>query len=300
MNTNDEKNLNDQLMNEANFQASVKLIRSLDEKVSRLRNSYKANQTQIKEAEVKSATAAEFEMLQKRDTDITRQIARLRARLEYDEQFQAAVKNGVCPILSQKCLNLKQGETLETILKSQFVNLKTEIATYERRQRDNSIALRISREAEKFLATLDTLRTREREIKEEGVRLKEERESLYEKIELLKSSNFSDNQTDKPETQIIIVKEEVICNVGSKCLRLAEFLFSSKTCKEVFYPNVGDWREDYIIALRKGRIFDALFISLKIYVDFTYTMILCSRFGKLLEFIMKIGDIIEFFSKFSK
>jgi exonuclease SbcC len=162
----------------ANAQAKEKLIRSLDEKINRLRDSYKANQTQIKEAEVRSATAAEFESLQKRDRDITRQIARLRARLEHDEQFQSAVRNGVCPILSQQCLNLKPGETLETYLKSQFTELRAEISAYEKGQRENAVRLQSSREAEKFAATLGTLRSREREIKDEGMRLREERDSL--------------------------------------------------------------------------------------------------------------------------
>jgi exonuclease SbcC len=175
---NFEKQLNALQIGLANALAKENLIKSLDEKINRLRESYKINQTNIKEAEAKSATAADFEALQKRDTDITRQIARLRARLEHDEQFQSAVKNGVCPILSQKCLNLKPGESLETFLSSQFVELRAEINAYEKGQRENAAALKTSREAEKFSATLDTLRNREREIAEEGKRLKDEMQTL--------------------------------------------------------------------------------------------------------------------------
>ncbi len=183
-----EKQLNALQISLANAQAKEKLIKSLDEKINRLRDSYKANQTQIKEAETRRATAAEFETLQKRDMDITRQIAKLRARLEHDEQFQSAVKNGVCPILSQKCLNLKEGETLETFLKSQFAELRAEISAYEKGQRENATRLQVSREAEKSLATLGALRNREREIKEEGMRLKEERDSLQNGAESLTKS----------------------------------------------------------------------------------------------------------------
>jgi len=175
----------------ANAQAKENLIKSLDEKMNRLRDSYKANQTQIREAEAKSQTAAEFEILQKRDTDITRKIAKLRAQLEHDEQFQAAVKNGICPILSQQCLNLKPGETLETFLRSQFAELKAEIAAYEKGQRENAVALRTSREAEKSLAQLSTLQMREREIAEEGKRLKDEKETLQNG-----SQDLSKSQTD--------------------------------------------------------------------------------------------------------
>ena len=36
----------------------------------------------------------------------------LQAALERDERFQKEIQNGLCPILSEKCLNLKEGETL--------------------------------------------------------------------------------------------------------------------------------------------------------------------------------------------
>ena len=191
-----EKQLNALQIGLANAQAKEKLIKSLNEKISRLRESYKTNQTQIKEAEARSQTASEFEALQKRDTDITRQIAKLRARLEHDEQFQQAVKNGVCPILSQKCLNLEPGETLETFLRSQFSELRAEIAAYERGQRENAIALKTARDAEKFSATLSTLRNREQEIREEGTRLNEELKTLQNG-----ASNLSKSQTDLQEIE---------------------------------------------------------------------------------------------------
>jgi hypothetical protein len=147
---------------------------------------------------------------------------------------------------------------------------------------------------------LEFLRNSKMNITYSGKRLREEQENLFWKIEELKISNLVYNQNNELKTQVITTKEGIRCNVGSKFLRLAEFLFSSKTCKEVFYPLVGDWREEYINALRKGRIIDAIFILVKNYFSFAYTMIVCSRFGKLIEFIMKVADVIELFNKFSK
>ncbi len=154
------------------------LIKSLDEKIVRLRDSYKRNQQEIKDAELKTATAKNFEQLQTRDRQITEEISGFRAKLRHDEDFQATVKNGLCPILSQKCLNLKPGETLEGFLGSQFVELRTSIGTLEIEQRELADQLRFAREAEKVLASLNTLRNRENEIKEEGIRLKSEKETL--------------------------------------------------------------------------------------------------------------------------
>jgi exonuclease SbcC len=212
-----EKQLNALQIGLANALAKEKLIKSLDEKINRLRESYKANQTNIREAETKSATAVDFESLQKRDTDITRQIAKLRARLEHDEQFQSAVKNGICPILSQQCLNLKPGETLENFLSSQFVELRAEISAYEKGQRENAVALKISREAEKFSATLENLRSREREIKEEGTRLKQEKEMLQNGSQDLSKSQIDLSQIeaklkllDNPKARIQFFEKEAV------------------------------------------------------------------------------------------
>ena len=171
----ERENLKDEL---TKAKAKQDLIKSLEDKVNRLRESYKANQRQIKDAETQSVAAANFENLQKRDSELTREITRFRAKLEHDEQFQSEVKNGLCPILSQKCLNLKPNETLEGFLKSQFVELKMQIGTLETEQKTLAGALKTSREAEKFSATLSTLRNRETEIKEEGIRLNQELENL--------------------------------------------------------------------------------------------------------------------------
>ena len=147
---------------------------------------------------------------------------------------------------------------------------------------------------------LEFLRNSEMDIINSGKRLREEQENLFRRIEELKTSSLLYIQNNEFKTQVVTTKEGIQCNVGSKFLRLAEFLFSSKTCREVFYPIVGDWREEYINALRKGRIIDAIFILVKNYLSFAYTMIVCSRFGKLIEFIMKLADVIEFFNKFSR
>ncbi|MDQ3713456.1 MAG: hypothetical protein M3388_14710 [Acidobacteriota bacterium] len=144
------------------------------------------------------------------------------------------------------------------------------------------------------------MRNREAEIDCQVTFFKEKKENLYGEIGKLKISDFLHNQNNKSETKAITSKEEIKCNVGSKWLRIAEFLYSVKTYSEVFLPIVGDWREEYINALRKGRVFHAVWISIRNYFDFAYSMVICSRFGKSIEFVMKLADVIELFNKFSK
>lgn len=177
-----EKRRDDSIEQIAQIRSKEAEIKRLDGKMNDLRSKYIKNKEQIKEAEAKSQTAKDYELLQRRDSEITRDITRFRARIEHDEQFQAEVRNGLCPILSQKCLNLRPGETLEGFLSNRFGELKTQIGTLEIEQKSLVERLRISREAEKYAATLETLRVRETEIADEGKSYKTEKELLLKEI----------------------------------------------------------------------------------------------------------------------
>ncbi|MEP6900590.1 MAG: SMC family ATPase [Actinomycetota bacterium] len=211
-----EKMRDDFIEQIANTKSKVEEIRRLDEKMNDLRGKFIKNKEQIKETETKSATAKDYEALQKRDSEITRDITHFRAKLEHDEQFQAEVKNGLCPILSQKCLNLKQGETLEGFLKDQFAEIKTNIGTLETEQKSLAEALKIAREAEKFSATLETLKGRETEIGDEGKSYKAEKENLLKDIgDLAKiQSDSADTEAklkalENPKAKIKMLEAEV-------------------------------------------------------------------------------------------
>jgi exonuclease SbcC len=191
-----EKMRDDFIEQLAQVRAKEAEIRRLDEKMNDLRGKYIKNKEQVREAETRAETAKNYENLQKRDSELTRDITRFRAKLEHDEQFQTEVKNGLCPILSQKCLNLKPGETLESFLKSQFVEVRTQIETLENEQKTLADALRISREAEKFSTALETLKSRETEIAEEGKGYKVEKENLLKDI-----GDFAKIQSDLTESE---------------------------------------------------------------------------------------------------
>ncbi len=153
-------------------------IKRLDEKITDLRAKFARNKAQIDAAEAELKKAAELEKLTARESEIVRELTALRARLEHDEQFQAEVRNGLCPILSQKCLNLKPGETLESFLANKFTGVRTTISGLETEQRELTAALTVARQAERAAASLSTLRERQEEIKAEGLAQKAERETL--------------------------------------------------------------------------------------------------------------------------
>ncbi|HMS42986.1 MAG TPA: AAA family ATPase, partial [Pyrinomonadaceae bacterium] len=170
---------------------------------------------QIKETEAKTKDAANFENLNKRDTELTQKLAELRAKLSSDEKFQSEIKNGLCPILSQKCLNLKPGQTLESFVGSRFSELKTEIATFESEQKNLSAQLKISRDAEKYLTSLETLKNREKEIGDEGKSYKDEKETLEKRLEDLPKlkNDLAEIDTkirglDNPKSKLIAFESE--------------------------------------------------------------------------------------------
>ena len=176
----------DQLRNQlASTRAAANQTANLAQRLVRLRETFAANQAQMREAESKGSAANDVNELQKRDSEIVLQMAQLRASLERDEKFQSEIKNGLCPILSQKCLNLKEGETLEGFVSSQFSELRSKIAAFENEKKTVAANLSVSRDAEKFVATLPTLRSRVAEIEDEGKRLRAEHESLQKEAENL-------------------------------------------------------------------------------------------------------------------
>ena len=168
-----------------------------------------------KRSKRKRAAREIYETLNKRDSELTHELAKLRAKLEADERFQSEIKNGLCPILSQKCLNLKPGETLEKYVSSQFSEVKTQIVTYETEKNSLITALKTSREAEKSAAQLGTLQNREREIGDEGKSLKEEKTTLENnlanlpqiKIDLKEVETKLKN-LDNPKAKIRLLENE--------------------------------------------------------------------------------------------
>lgn len=171
-------------------------IESKEREIAERRKIYQENRKKIEEAEAKSALAASLQTLVLRDTEITNKLAKLRASLERDEQFQREIRNGLCPILSQKCLNLKPGETLETFVKSQFSDSKTQIVTLETEHKKVSAELTSAREGEKFVTALESYKQREKDIAEEGKRFKAEIESLQKLAENLPTLEKEYNEVE--------------------------------------------------------------------------------------------------------
>ena len=190
-------------------------VQRIDERLERLRESYRENSKQLSHAIEMTRRVDGLADLEKRDAEIVRELASLRAALERDERFQREIKDGLCPILSQRCLNLKEGETLEDFVTSQFSELRSKIVVLETDHAQVAVELKTSREAEKFLGQLEMLQSREKEIKDEGTRLREERAGLQKESDELRTTETELSKTeaslkalDNPKAKINVLEAE--------------------------------------------------------------------------------------------
>ncbi|MEQ1763629.1 MAG: SMC family ATPase [Pyrinomonadaceae bacterium] len=200
----------------ARAEAADREVKSIDEQLEALRESYRVNQAQLKSAQDSDAKAAEVDQYQARDGEIVREIARLQASIERDEAFQREVRNGVCPILSERCLNLKDGQTLEGFLNDQFVGLRSKVESLQQEHVGIATALGVSREAVKVAARAPAYEARLAEIKVEGEKLNERKAAaLKDKSPLadaesqLRKAEAELSALDNPKARITVLKTDL-------------------------------------------------------------------------------------------
>lgn len=74
-----------------------------------------------------------------------------------------------------------------------------------------------------------------------------------------------------------------------KLFKISEFLYSTKTQREIFEPVIADWQEEYFEALSKEEVWKARWINVRYTYAFLGAMWQKSPFGDLIEFISKIA-----------
>ena len=205
----------------ANARAAENQVNGYEKNLKRLRDELSEINNKIKEAEQKSFGGADFDSLQKRDTEITGELAKLHAVLERDEQFERDVleslkKHHFCPILSQKCLNLETGKAQEAVMGVRNGNGKARISVLETEQKTISTKLTQAREAEKSAAVLPAFMEQRSKITEDGKRLREEQEKLRRQTENLSKINNELAETeselralDNPKAKLLAFETEI-------------------------------------------------------------------------------------------
>ena len=165
--------------------ASQKRHTQLSRELEELRGLFKPLVTLIKETDnlaPQDRQAAAATALAQRETALSEQLARLKAEIERDEKFHREVKNGLCPILSQRCLNIPANETLEDYFRGQSTANRAQLEACAREHAQVVTEARAARVAEKDTAVLSAKRDaalqQRAELEQEGKRKKAEFDSL--------------------------------------------------------------------------------------------------------------------------
>lgn len=153
-------------------------MQRVEERLAALRETYRSAADDLANAREKAVAAADLVTLQTRDAEIVRELAAATTALERDELFQKEISNGLCPIISAKCLNLNEGETLENFVSNQFTEQRTRIELLRSEHITITDALKLAREAALVGARASVLEKRLKEIGDEGTRLRSEKEKL--------------------------------------------------------------------------------------------------------------------------
>jgi exonuclease SbcC len=73
-------------------------------------------------------TVAAIPQLEQDDRRLTEEIARIRASIELDRRTLAEAKDGLCPLLSERCLNMKDGQGLDQFFTAQIASDQDHLA----------------------------------------------------------------------------------------------------------------------------------------------------------------------------
>lgn len=95
-------------------------LSALNREVARLRREQTTLTQDVTRLTPLAESAGEADNLTARAAELQAQLAQLNAERARDEQFHKQVRDGLCPILSQRCLNIPANQTLEDYFVGQF------------------------------------------------------------------------------------------------------------------------------------------------------------------------------------
>lgn len=158
-------------------------VSRLDKRLADLRDRFAAQRELVKDLTARSTGAENLDGLERQSAELTKKVADYRAQLDADERFQREIKNGLCPVLSEKCLNLKPGQTLDGFVSSKFTEIRAEILLLENENAAVGKGIAAARDAKTNAAKLEVELERQSEIEKEGGMLRAERDEAAKILE---------------------------------------------------------------------------------------------------------------------
>lgn len=128
--------------------------RELQTEVARLRRVVATLEAETIALADMSARASRLPAIESEEREIAHTIANLRAELRRDERMSEEVAGGLCPILSQRCLNIGEDETLDSYFTFTIAANRDRLRASEQHYATLAVSLRETRESAARLAGL--------------------------------------------------------------------------------------------------------------------------------------------------
>ncbi|HZH31524.1 MAG TPA: AAA family ATPase, partial [Pyrinomonadaceae bacterium] len=129
--------------------------RDLTREIKRLQEITSALERKTRDLETRAAGAERAAELEASGRALSEQAAHLRAEIARDEKMRVEVKGGLCPILSERCLNIGEGQTLESYFKDHLTANRAELQTVQAEAVRVERQVRTAREAGVALVQLE-------------------------------------------------------------------------------------------------------------------------------------------------
>ncbi len=139
-------------------------------------------------AELQNDTLLKLPSIQDLETNyrvLTDKAAQVRATIQHDEKMQKEIKNGLCPLLSERCLNMKEGQTLDQYFQTQLTDHHLQLSDTESQLKTLSLQLTQARLAISQKATLDSLLLQQENLKREEGNYRKQLTQLKEELHIL-------------------------------------------------------------------------------------------------------------------
>lgn len=134
--------------------------REMESEVKRLQAVIASLDQEMRSYETLASGATHANGLERRAHDLAERAANLRAEITRDEKMRAEVRGGLCPILSQKCLNIAPDQTLEGYFTDHLAANHETLAQVEAQREEITLRVQAAREATVAAARLESARLR--------------------------------------------------------------------------------------------------------------------------------------------
>lgn len=162
--------------------------RGLEEKRKVLRSKHAEISKEMKELKERITEVDSKQGLESRYDEVVREITKLQVKVELNKKFKEEIKNGLCPIVSQKCLNLTNNQTLDGFVKFNSEAVEDRIEELQKEKQEIEFRIRLADEVARKKSILEELELKlSEEVEKLGIELSCQIEKLESEIVEIRS-----------------------------------------------------------------------------------------------------------------